>query len=194
MSAETNLEHAKLLARLNEKAEQFSEEAEGIHDDVRKLAGQVTACGQQVAMVGKAARLIEERIADALEVDRKTESLAAAAAESAGKSASAATQKALTDLLMQIADVTATADLACRQAGRRMIFANAWGVACIMSALVGFACGALFIHYIDADRFLTTQQAQQAEEGKQFEALWLRASKKEREYMAKIATRPAPAP
>lgn len=192
MSSNSDFNHTALLARLNEKADQYTEEAEGIHDDVVKLAGQIAECRQQVKTIGAAAALIDKRIESALEVDRKTQALADAAAESARKSASAATQAALTGMLDQISSVTTQADTVCKQAGRRMLLANAWGIVSIISAIVGCGAGAAFMRHLDADRFITVEQAQQAENGREYAKLWQRASVKERELLQKIIQRPAP--
>lgn len=188
----SNFNHTDLLARLNEKADQYTEEAEGIHDDVVKLTGQVAECQRQVKTISAVAALIEQRIGSALEVDRKTQALADAAADSARKSASAATQAALTGMLDQISAVTAQADTVCKRAGRRMLLANAWGIISIISAIVGCGAGAAFMHHLDADRFMTVEQAQQAADGRTYAELWQRASVKERELLQKIIVRPAP--
>lgn len=192
MNSNSDSNHATLLARLNEKADQFTEEAEGIHDDVVKLASQIAECQQQVKAIGASAALIDRRIDSALQVDRKTQALADAAAESARKSASAATQAALTGMLEQISSVTAQADAVCKRAGRRMLLANAWGIISILSAIVGCGAGAAFMHHLDAGRFMTQEQAQQAENGRAYVELWQRASVKERELLQKIIVRPAP--
>ena len=192
MSPNPDFNPDNLLTRLNEKADQYAEEAEGIHDDLVKLAGQVSECKQQVKKISEVAALIDNRIQSALEVDKKTQALADAAAESARKSSSAATQAALAGLLGQISSVTAQADAVCKRAGSRMLLANAWGIISIISGIVGCGAGAAFMHYLDADRFMTLEQAQQVEHGRMYAELWIRANTKERELLKKIALRPEP--
>lgn len=192
MSSEFNAEYTKLLARLNEKADQYSEEADRIHDDIHNLVGQVRECGQQVILVRQAAALIEGRIVAALEVDKRTSELANSVAERARQSAFGATQDALLKMLKDISSVTAQAESACVKAERRMLLSNAWVIACIISAIVGVGAGGVFTHYIDKERFLTIEQVEQAGRGRQFDSLWRRANARERQDMQKIARRPEP--
>lgn len=192
MSLEFNAEYTKLLARLNEKADQYSEEADRIHDDIHNLVGQVRECGQQVISVRQAAALIEGRIVAALEVDKKISELTNSAAESARQSAFGATQDALLKMLKNISAVTAQAESACVKAERRMLLSNAWVIACIISAIVGVGAGGAFLHYINKERFLTIEQVEQAGRGRQFDSLWRRATPRERQDMQKIARRPEP--
>jgi len=191
MSSDFTQEHARLLARLNEKADQYSEEADGIHDDVRKLQQQVSTNGQQVSIIAEAAKLIEKQIASAREIDTKSQALAQAAAESARQSAAKETLASLNKMLDNISAVTDEAREVCQSAGRRMLLANAWGIICIVTGILGFGGGAALMHRLDRDQFVTADQLRRIQLGDDYSVIWNHASPRERELLEKIAARQA---